>query len=60
LSNLVVEMLLRLFKPAAAAAIGIGVFALAVGMGEPASLSLGLICFLVGAAVILLVQESLI
>ena len=58
MSNLVIEVLLRLVKPIAATAIGIIVFAVAVGLGEPASVTLGLICWLAGAAFILLIQES--
>jgi hypothetical protein len=57
-SNLVVEMLLRLIKPAAAAALGIVVFAIAVAGGQEPTWSLGLLCWLSGAAFILLVQES--
>jgi hypothetical protein len=57
-SNLVIELLLRLIKPAAALAIGVILFAIAVGLGEPASWSLGLLCWLAGATFILLVQES--
>ena len=58
MSNLVVEILLRLVKPAAAIAIGVVVFAIAVGLGEPASIGLGLLAWLSGAAFILLIQES--
>jgi hypothetical protein len=58
MSNLIVEILLRLVKPAAAVAIGIVIFALAVGAGQESSWSLGLLCFLSGAALILLIQES--
>jgi hypothetical protein len=57
-SNLVVEMLLRLIKPAAAVAVGLIVFAIAVAFGEPASFGLGLLAWLSGAAFILLIQES--
>jgi hypothetical protein len=57
-SNLVIEILLRLVKPAAAVAIGIIVFAIAVALGQEPSWPLGLLCFLSGAAFILLVQES--
>lgn len=58
MSNLVYEILLRLAKAAAAAALGLIVFAIAVGLGEQPSVTLGLLCFLSGAAFILLVQES--
>jgi hypothetical protein len=58
LSNLVVEILLRLLKPLAAALIGLVVYLVAVGLGEAPSPTLALISFLCGAAFILLVQES--
>ncbi len=58
MSNLVIEMLLRLVKPAAAVALGLIVFAIAVALGEPASISLALLSWLSGAVFILLVQES--
>jgi hypothetical protein len=58
MSNLVVEMLLRLVKPAAATALGLIVFAVAIAVGEPASVTLALLSWVAGAAFILLVQES--
>ena len=58
MSNLVIEFLLRLAKAAAAGAVGLIVFAIAVATGEAPSLTLGLLCWLSGAAFILLVQES--
>ena len=58
MSNLVVELLLRLIKPLIAVILGLIVYVVAVGLGEPASVSLGLLSFLCGAAFILLVQEG--
>jgi hypothetical protein len=58
LSNLVFEILLRLVKPTAAALIGVLVYVVATALGEPASVTLGLVSFLCGAAFILLISES--
>jgi hypothetical protein len=58
LSNLVVEILLRLLKPLAAAVIAVVVYLVATALGEPGSIALFLIAWLVGAAFILLVQEG--
>ena len=58
MSNLVIEILLRLAKPATAAALGLIVFAIAVAFGEPPTIVLGLLSWLAGEAFILLVQES--
>ncbi|HUG47544.1 MAG TPA: hypothetical protein VMP67_03955 [Candidatus Limnocylindria bacterium] len=58
MSNLVAELLLRLVKPAFAGLLGLLVFVVAVAIGEPASVSLALLCWLSAAAFILLVQES--
>ena len=58
MSNLVVEILLRLAKPAAAALLGLLVFGVALALGEPASVALALLSWLSAAAFILLVQES--
>ena len=58
MSNLVIELLLRLIKPLIAVLLGLGVYAVAVALGEPASVSLALLSFLCGAAFILLVQEG--
>ena len=46
MSNLVIELLLRLIKPLIAVIIGLVVYLVAVGLGEPASISLALISFL--------------
>jgi hypothetical protein len=58
MSNLVVEVLVRLIKPAVAALLGAAIFGLAVALGEPASLVLALLAWLAAAALVLLVQES--
>lgn len=58
MSNLVIELLLRLIKPLIAVILGLIVYLVAVGLGEPASISLALLSFLCGAAFILLVQEG--
>ena len=58
MSNLIIELLLRLIKPLIAVLLGLGVYAVAVALGEPASVSLALLSFLCGAAFILLVQEG--
>jgi len=57
-TNLVIEVLLRLVKPAAATTIGLTIFATAVAFGQQPSWSLGLLCWLTGAGFILLIQES--
>ena len=58
MSNLVIELLLRLIKPLIAVFLGLIVYVVAVGLGEPASISLALVSFLCGAAFILLAQEG--
>jgi hypothetical protein len=59
LSQLVVEILLRLAKVAAASIVGILVYAVLVGpFGATGSLELAMLAWLVGAAVILLVETS--
>ena len=58
MSNLVVEILLRLVKPLFAALLGLVLFAVAIGLGEPGSIVLALLCWLSAAAFILLVQEG--
>jgi hypothetical protein len=57
-SNLVIEILLRLIKPLIAVVLGALVYFVAVALGEPASIALALLSFLCGAASILLVQEG--
>jgi hypothetical protein len=58
-SNLVVEILLRLAKAAVTALLGLIVFAVAVGvLGEPASVPLALLSWLSAAAFVLLIETS--
>jgi hypothetical protein len=57
-SNLVIEILLRLIKPLIAVVLGALVYLVAVALGEPPSIALALLSFLCGAAFILLVQEG--
>lgn len=59
MSNLVNEILLRLAKALAAALAGLVVYLLAVGLlGAAGSVELGLLCWLSGAAFVLLVESS--
>ena len=59
MSNLVSEILLRLAKAAAAAILGLILFAVLTGpLAAPATLELALLCWLSGAAFILLVETS--
>lgn len=59
MSNLVIEMLLRLVKPLLAVLLGGLVYWLATGPGGvPGSVELGLLSILCGAAFILLAQEG--
>jgi hypothetical protein len=58
-SNLVVEILLRLLKPALAAVIGALLYLILTGpVGATGSAELALLSFLSAAAFIVLVQES--
>jgi hypothetical protein len=57
-SNLVVELLLRLVKPTAAALIGLVIYLVATWLGEPGSVALALLAWLSAAAFILLIQEG--
>jgi hypothetical protein len=58
-SNLVGEILLRLAKAVAAAVVGLIVYALLVGpLGVPGGAQLALLCWVGGAAFILLVESS--
>lgn len=57
--ELVFELLLRLVKPVLAGVIGLIAWLLATGLGgATGSAELGLICYLVGGVVVLLVQEG--
>ena len=59
MSQLVYEILLRLFKALAGLVLGLIVYIVAVGpFGHPGSIELALLAWLSGAAFILLVQES--
>ena len=59
MSHLVIEILLRLSKVGAATVLGILVYGLAVGpLGAPATVELGLVSWVVGAGVILLLESS--
>ena len=59
MSNLVFEILLRLAKAGAALVLGIVVYLVLVGpFGVPGSPELALLCWLSGAAFILLVETS--
>ncbi len=60
MSNLVNEILLRLAKAGIAAVLGLIVFAILVGpLGVNASAELALLCWLSGAAFVLLVETGL-
>jgi len=59
MSNLIVELLLRLSKALAALVLGAVIFIVAVGpLGFPGSVELALLCWLAASAFILLVEES--
>ncbi len=59
MSNLVSEILLRLAKAGAAAVLGLILYAVLVGpLGVAATAELALLCWLSGAAFILLVETS--
>ena len=60
MSNLVNEILLRLAKAGIAAVLGLIVFGILVGpLGVTASAELALLCWLSGAAFVLLVETGL-
>ena len=58
MSNLLIEMLVRLLKPALAVVLAGIAYLVAVGTGADPSVELALLCWLAAAALILLVQES--
>ena len=61
MSNLVIEILLRLAKAGIAAVIGIFLYALLVGpFGATGTVELALLCWLSGAAFVLLVETGMI
>ncbi|MEO5884690.1 MAG: hypothetical protein ABIQ58_04155 [Candidatus Limnocylindrales bacterium] len=59
MSNLIFEITLRLLKAVAAGIVGLVLYALLVGVfGNDASVELALLCWLAGAAFVLLVETS--
>ncbi len=59
MSNLVVEILLRLAKAAVAAILGLVLYALLVGiLGATGSPELALLCWLAGAAFVLIIESG--
>jgi hypothetical protein len=59
MSNLVYEILLRLAKAGAALVLGLVTYVVAVGLlGNSGSVELALLCWLSGAAFILIVETS--
>jgi hypothetical protein len=59
MSNLVGEILLRLLKAVAAGVVGLLIWLVIVGLlGVPATVEIALLCWLSGAAFILLVESS--
>lgn len=60
MSNLVIEILLRLAKAGIAAAVGLVLYLVLVGpLGVSGSAELALLCWLSGAAFVLLVETGL-
>jgi len=60
MSNLVNEILLRLAKAGIAAVVGIALYVILIGpLGATASAELALLCWLSGAAFVLLVETGL-
>jgi hypothetical protein len=61
MSNLVIEILLRLAKAGVALVLGIVLYAILVGpFGATASIELALLCWLSAAAFVLLVETGII
>ena len=59
MSQLIAEILLRLAKVVAATVVGVVVYVVLVGpIGAPASVEVALLAWLVGAAVVLLLETS--
>jgi hypothetical protein len=58
MSHLLAEIGLRLFKAAAAAFLGLVLYAVLVALGNPGGAELALLCWLSGAAFILLVETG--
>ena len=61
MSNLVIEILIRLAKAGLAAVLGVVLYVVLVGPArQPASAELALLCWLSGAAFVLLVETGII
>ena len=61
MSNLVIEILLRLAKAGIAALLGVVLYVVLVGpLGATATVELALLCWLSGAAFVLLVETGII
>ena len=61
MSNLVIEILLRLAKAGIAALLGVVLYVILVGpFGATATVELALLCWLSGAAFVLLVETGII
>ena len=58
MSNLLAEIGLRLLKAAAAAFLGLVLYVVLVALGNPGSVELALLCWLSGAAFIILVETG--
>lgn len=59
MSNLLAEITLRLLKAGVALVVGLLIYwVLTAGLGNPGSVELALLCWLSGAAFILLVETS--
>jgi len=58
MGNLVAEIALRLLKAAAAAFLGLILYLILVAFGTTGSVELALLCWLSGAAFIILVETS--
>ena len=58
MGNLVAEIALRLLKAAAAAFLGLVLYLILVAFGTTGSVELALLCWLSGAAFIILVETS--
>ena len=58
MSHLLIEIGLRLLKAAAAAIVGLVLYLFLVAIGDPGSVELALLCWLSGAAFILLVESG--
>jgi len=57
-SNLLAEIGLRLLKAAAAAFLGLVLYVVLVALGNPGGVELALLCWLSGAAFIILVETG--